>query len=358
MGLYDDLPSAKNDAAPAGARPAGASWARAGLAPPPRRAPAPAPRRAAAKPALAVAQAMPLPKPGRERVCDGAVAVGGARSTRRPFPSLYLSAPAPALAASAAAFAVDDEYDPTTPNEYEAVLRDRARAAADAAAAVDAARAAAAASVDAAVRAAAAAAADEAAAGARAAAASAAAAAAAAPTAPPSSPPVEKGLPLAARMMVKMGWKAGGGLGRQLQGMPTPLVARKTGRAAGVVAAADPAPLPKRPRAPAHPSLSRVVLLTNMVAPGSVDAALEDEVGAEASAHGRVARVVILELTDPATPPADAVRVFVSFADAPSAAAFAGAMAGRFFGGRRVAARAYDEGRFEAGDLEPHPGGD
>merc|ERR1719215_186588 len=40
----------------------------------------------------------------------------------------------------------------------------------------------------------------------------------------------------ATRMLKKMGWKEGTGLGKEGQGMQTPLVMKKTDRAAGVIA--------------------------------------------------------------------------------------------------------------------------
>jgi len=75
------------------------------------------------------------------------------------------------------------------------------------------------------------------------------------------------GMGLAARMMEKMGWKEGQGLGRARQGMVTPLVAQKTDARSGVIvnAAEDRAAgLPeKRPRtgAPCLPPRARPLRL-------------------------------------------------------------------------------------------------
>ncbi|CAI5970898.1 unnamed protein product [Closterium sp. NIES-64] len=48
------------------------------------------------------------------------------------------------------------------------------------------------------------------------------------------------GLTAAERMMMKMGWKAGQGLGKQEQGITTPLMAKKTDKHGGVIVAAKP----------------------------------------------------------------------------------------------------------------------
>jgi len=104
----------------------------------------------------------------------------------------------------------EGEYDPAAPNSYPAVIAVRASAAGAAAAA--------------------AAAADEA---------SASAAAAAAVTALTGEPAgVERGLPLAARLMARMGWVEGEGLGPKdgrRKGVTAPLVARKTGALAATI---------------------------------------------------------------------------------------------------------------------------
>ena len=67
---------------------------------------------------------------------------------------------------------------------------------------------------------------------------------------------------LAARMMEKMGWKEGQGLGKLRQGMVTPLVAQKTDARSGVIINAEErgGPPEKRPRTGA--SAPRIILRT------------------------------------------------------------------------------------------------
>ncbi len=56
------------------------------------------------------------------------------------------------------------------------------------------------------------------------------------PTVAPTPPePTAGGLSAAAKMMQKMGWKAGQGLGKDAQGITTPLVAQKTGVGSAVI---------------------------------------------------------------------------------------------------------------------------
>jgi len=101
---------------------------------------------------------------------------------------------------------------------------------------------------------------------------------------PPRWPPAGgKPLTAAERMMMKMGWKAGQGLGKQEQGITTPLMARKTDKRAGVIVNAPEkkggtlnSQQPQHPQpqmqqqGPVQGSLpkgtpTRVVLLRNMV---------------------------------------------------------------------------------------------
>lgn len=83
-----------------------------------------------------------------------------------------------------------------------------------------------------------------------------------------------KGMSLAQKLMEKMGWREGEGLGRNRQGMATPLMMQKTDVRSGVIVNAAPAPSaagaaeqpPKRQRsATFNRPPTRVVLLTNMV---------------------------------------------------------------------------------------------
>lgn len=73
----------------------------------------------------------------------------------------------------------------------------------------------------------------------------------------------------AQRMMAKMGWKAGQGLGKQEQGITTPLMAKKTDRRAGVIVNASEQSEKKARAGGVGVSINgvptRVVLLRNMV---------------------------------------------------------------------------------------------
>ena len=148
---------------------------------------------------------------------------------------------------------------------------------------------------------------------------------------------------VAARIMQKMGWREGEGLGKHGQGMLTPLRASKTGRLAAVVVPAPP------PIAALRQGGSPVVLLENMVSPGEgVDGALEDEVAEECTKlYGHVVRVKIFEPADRAVPP----RVFVEFEGPAAAARAVVGLGGRLFGGRAVRAKFFDFSRYQRNEL-------
>jgi|AntAceMinimDraft_1070359.scaffolds.fasta_scaffold09113_3 splicing factor 45 len=208
---------------------------------------------------------------------------------------------------------------------------------------------------------------------------------------------------LAQKMMMKMGWKEGQGLGKSDQGMTTPLMAKKDSSRSGVIvnapeiaprqpppqqplprvhsfagapafvvadtpssfAAAQvttqkstvaPAPGPNPAATPPTGPPTRVLLLRNMIAPGEVDADLEEEVAEECEKFGKVVRVMIFEVTDAGFPAKEAVRIFVEFTGTAAAMRCAADMHGRYFGGRTVAASYYGEARFASNDLGPQLG--
>jgi len=169
----------------------------------------------------------------------------------------------------------------------------------------------------------------------------------------------------ATKMMKKMGWKEGSGLGKDGQGMATPLVMRKTDNVAGVItegqkresaqsspgqppakqAKANEAKAPASTRPP-----TTVLLLNNLVGAGEVDGDLEEETAEEASKYGKLKKCVVKEIKG--VPDTEAVRIFLEYERVEDATKALVDMNGRYFGGRVVRARFYDEQRFAAGDLE------
>ncbi|KAF9589831.1 hypothetical protein IFM89_028766 [Coptis chinensis] len=161
----------------------------------------------------------------------------------------------------------------------------------------------------------------------------------------------------AQRMMAKMGWKAGQGLGKQEQGITTPLMAKKTDRRAGVIVNASETKAEKKPKSVNINGIpTRVLLLRNMVGPGEVDDELEDEVASECAKYGTVTRVLIFEITETNFPVDEAVRIFVQFERSEETTKALIDLDGRFFGGRTVHATFYDEERFGKNELAPVPG--
>lgn len=183
----------------------------------------------------------------------------------------------------------------------------------------------------------------------------------------------------AAKIMMKMGYKDGGGLGKEEQGMAKPLLAIKIGKKQGMIRtgswtgedkfAVPPVPVPAADPTPGSSSSSvtpaadgtkvtemmrsptRVVLLTNMVGPGEVDDDLEPETKEECGKYGEVVRCVIFEIPGPAVRAEDAVRIFVEFKRIESAIKAVVDLNGRFFGGRTVRASFFDLDRFRNFDL-------
>ncbi|KAK9830194.1 hypothetical protein WJX72_010226 [[Myrmecia] bisecta] len=177
----------------------------------------------------------------------------------------------------------------------------------------------------------------------------------------PVAPAAPAGLSFAEKMMQKMGWSEGEGLGKNRQGMITPLVAQKTGGRTGVIANAEARDAAERASKRAkgvalQGTPTKVVCMRNMVGPGEVDEDLEDEVGNECSKYGTVTRVLIFEVTEPGYPVEEAVRIFVEFDRVEAATKALIDLAGRFFGGRTVRASFFDEQKFDRGELAPMAG--
>uniref|UniRef100_A0A7N0TKM4 Splicing factor 45 n=1 Tax=Kalanchoe fedtschenkoi TaxID=63787 RepID=A0A7N0TKM4_KALFE len=161
----------------------------------------------------------------------------------------------------------------------------------------------------------------------------------------------------AQRMMAKMGWKAGQGLGKQEQGITTPLMAKKTDRHAGVIINASESEQEKKVKGVNfNTPPTRVLLLRNMVGPGEVDDDLEEEVASECAKYGTVTRVLIFEVVDPNFPADEAVRIFIQFERSEETTKAFVDLDGRFFGGRVVRAAFYCEERFSKNELAPLPG--
>jgi len=174
-----------------------------------------------------------------------------------------------------------------------------------------------------------------------------------------SKAPPAKEEDFATKMMKKMGWKDGAGLGKEGQGMVNPLVMQKTDQKTGRIvegvkreATAAPVGQPEAKQAKASPKLppTRVLLLTNMVGAGDVDEDLQEETAEEASKYGKLKKCVIKELKG--KPDDQAVRIFLEYEDVAAATKAFTDMNGRYFGGRVVKARFFEENLFSQGQLE------
>ncbi|CCA71067.1 hypothetical protein PIIN_05002 [Serendipita indica DSM 11827] len=193
------------------------------------------------------------------------------------------------------------------------------------------------------------------------------------PVPPPSEPsgpqPKRDQAGFAARMMEKYGYVQGQGLGANADGIVEPIMleranapkATKKGEEGPKKSGAGGmgiggSKMGRIVNAQAEEKIkadllrygesSRIVVLTNMVGPEDVDDDLQGEIGDECSKHGTVERVVV-HLPYP-TPdnPEDAVRIFVQFAGPAAAWKAVRELDGRFFGGRTVRAKYFDEGNF------------
>merc|ERR1719265_2451688 len=159
----------------------------------------------------------------------------------------------------------------------------------------------------------------------------------------------------ATKMMKKMGWKQGEGLGKDGQGMAAPLVMQKTDAAKGKVVQGatvqatvqtQPKPEAKVAKVTQRPP-SCVLLLNNLVGAGEVDEDLEEETAEEAGQYGKVKSCTVKE--EKGLPDNEAVRIFLEFETVEGATKALVDMNGRYFGGRVVKARFFDPERFKAG---------
>lgn len=96
---------------------------------------------------------------------------------------------------------------------------------------------------------------------------------------------------------------------------------------------------------------TRVLLLQNMVGSGEVDDDLEAETKEECKKYGEVLRCLIYEIPNKRVPDTEAVRIFVEFKAVESAIKAVSDLNGRYFGGRVVRASFYDLDKFRSYDL-------
>jgi len=185
---------------------------------------------------------------------------------------------------------------------------------------------------------------------------------------------------IAQQIMAKYGYKQGQGLGKAGQGIARALAVEKTSKRGGRIINEHeqaPAPLPlgvsfakpaspgpelmPPPPPPKEPTMAeilrnptKVVMLRNMVGAGEVDDELEGETKEECTnKYGEVARVIIVEMPN-APNDTEAVRIFVEFKRIENAIKAVVDLNGRFFGGRQVKARFYQQDRYDDLELTEH----
>ena len=107
----------------------------------------------------------------------------------------------------------------------------------------------------------------------------------------------------ATKMMKKMGWKEGVGLGKDGQGITAPLMAKKTDKNVAVIEQAPTKPVAPKPTPGTNFNRqpTRVVMLTNMVGKGEIDEDLADETKDEAGKYGEIKSVKCVEVRRTAT---------------------------------------------------------
>ncbi|RWS17135.1 splicing factor 45-like protein [Dinothrombium tinctorium] len=175
---------------------------------------------------------------------------------------------------------------------------------------------------------------------------------------------------VAAKIMVKMGYKEGQGLGKEEQGISRALEVQKTSQRGGKIVGGDqdkdvfisPPPPPVMTPVSSQPATAvesiteimknptKVVLLKNMVGRGEVDDDLIPEVKEECSKYGEIVNCLSYEM--PASVNEDeAVRIFIEFKRVESAIKAVVDLNGRYFGGRIVKATFFDVDKFKNKEL-------
>jgi len=132
-----------------------------------------------------------------------------------------------------------------------------------------------------------------------------------------------------ARLMRKYGWKAGQGIGKDLQGIATPLVAKTDGKTGVII----------NPDQNFIHSPSSIILLENMVDEKEDD--LEEDVKEECTKYGNVLNVVIAKGFD------QKWRVFVEFSSHREAKIALEKLNGRYFAKNQILARYYPKDVFK-----------
>ncbi|SBT42796.1 RNA-binding protein, putative [Plasmodium ovale wallikeri] len=169
--------------------------------------------------------------------------------------------------------------------------------------------------------------------------------------------PVKKDF--ATRMMEKMGWKKGEGLGRDKQGIKAPLILQKVDKRSGVIVQA-PVILKKNEfnndnnsydnkhisANAQHSNPSRIIQLTNLVTIEEVDDTLKEEIEEEASKFGNLLNIDIV--TDTNMTEALAVKIFCEYESCDQAQNALNTFKGRTFAGRKVEAMFANEQEYHS----------